>query len=115
MAEHERVSVTVKTPTLIRGQWFEKGDEVEVYPFQKRHLVHGGYVEGEYPEDVASDAEKEAGALNSLKRQDERDDVEPWTVEKAHEEGYGYSEPQDAEDSEAESQEDDSEESQSHF
>jgi hypothetical protein len=97
MAEHERETRTVKVPTLIQGKWLEKGDEVEIYPFQRRHFVEGGYVEGDVPEEVASEPEKEAGALNSLKRADERDDVEPWSPQKSHEEGYGFGEAQSKE------------------
>jgi hypothetical protein len=94
MAEHERETRVVKVPTLIQGTWYEKGDEVEIYPFQRRHLVEGGYVEGDVPEEVASDGEKDAGALNALKRSDERDDMDVFDIQKLHERGYGFGEAQ---------------------
>ena len=90
MEEQKRESVEIKRPTLIGGGWVEQGDSVEVYPFQRRHMVASGEAEGKFPEDIASDGEKDAGALNVLKRANKRDDVDVWSVERAHKEGYGY-------------------------
>ncbi len=93
--------VTLTGPERIAGSRVEAGDSVEVYPFQKRHMVQAGSVAGGV-EDIASDGEKQAGALNALKRQEDRDDVEVWTVQKAHEEGAGFGESQDSEKSSSE-------------
>ena len=87
--ESKRQSVKLERPTLIQGEWLENGDSVEVYPFQKRHMVEAGSVKGGL-EDIASPGEKEVGALNVLKRADERDDIDVWSVERAHREGWGY-------------------------
>lgn len=87
--ENKRQSVKLERPTLIQGGWMEKGDSVEVYPFQKRHMVEAGFATGGV-EDIASPGEKEVGALNVLKRADERDDIDVWSVQRAHEEGWGY-------------------------
>ncbi len=96
MAEaQKRESVEVRRPTLIGGGWVEEGDSVEVYPFQRRHMVDAGLAEGKFPDDVASDGEKDAGALDVLKRADKRDDIDVWSVERAHKEGYGYGEASD--------------------
>ncbi len=104
MEEQKRESVEVRRPTLIGGGWVEQGDSVEVYPFQKRHMVDAGLAEGKFPEDVASDGEKDAGALDILKRADKRDDVDVWSVERAHKEGYGYGEASDKSSSDSEGQ-----------
>lgn len=87
----EMESVKLTGPTKITGGWYETGDTVEVYPFQKRHMVDGGYVEGQVT-DIFSPGEKEQGAENVLKKASERDDIEVLTVEKIHEEGSSYGE-----------------------
>ncbi len=92
--KNARESVELSRPTLIGGSWVD-GD-VEVYAFQRRHLIDGGYANGSV-EDIASEAEKEVGALNALKHPEDRDDVDVWSVERAHEEGYSYGEPQEEE------------------
>ena len=84
-----RESVTLKGPDRIAGSAVQAGDSVEVYPFQRRHMVAAGSVEGTM-EDIASEAEKEANALEVLKKPEERDDIDVWSVERAHKEGYGY-------------------------
>jgi hypothetical protein len=101
--ENQRESVTFTRPTHVSGAFVEQGESYEVYPFQRRHMVEAGHVEGGY-EQIASDGEQEAGALNVLKRADERDDIDVWTVEKAHREGYGYGDPSDAEQQEEQEQ-----------
>ena len=75
-------SVKLNRPTLIKGEWTDKAD---VYPFQKRHLVDAGYVSGSY-EDIASEGEKKAGALNVLKKAEDRDDLDGgvWSVDRAY-------------------------------
>ncbi len=87
----EMESVKLTGPTLITGGWHETGSTVEVYPFQKRHMVDGGYAEGQVA-DIFSPGEKEQGAENVLKKASERDDIEVLTVEKIHEEGSSYGE-----------------------
>lgn len=89
MTENKRVTVQLIAPTRIAGTMHEAGDFVEVYPFERRSLIAGGYVEGD-TEDVATEGEKAAGALNVLKKAEERDDVDEWTIERAHKEGWGY-------------------------
>ena len=83
------VNVKLTRPDLVGGSSLEAGDSVEVYPFQKRHMVEAGSVNGTV-EDIASPAEKEAGALNVLKPASQRDDIDPWSVRRAFEEGYGF-------------------------
>lgn len=81
-------SVKLNAPTKIGGAWHEAGDSVEVYPFQRRHLVaYGGYVNGSV-EDMASDGEKAAGALEVLKKADKRSDIDGgvWSVDRVFEE-----------------------------
>ncbi len=87
----EMESVTLSGPTKITGGWYETGDTVEVYPFQKRHMVDGGYVEGQVA-DIFSDGEKEQDAENVLKKASERDDMEVLSFDKIHEEGSSYGE-----------------------
>ncbi len=82
-------SVKLKFGTLVQGEWHDEGDSVAVQDFQKRHLVAGGYVDGGL-EDIASQGEKDQGALNVLKKADQRDDIDPWSIERAHREGFGY-------------------------
>lgn len=74
----ELVTVKLVRPTLIGGEWYDAGEEVDVYPFQKRHLQHyGSYIEGgPVDEDVFSPGERAHGAPNVLKRADERDDMD---------------------------------------
>ena len=74
-------SVKLNRATKIGGAWTD--GNVEVYPFQKRHLVDAGYVNGT-PEDIASDGEKAAGALEVLKSADERTDIDggPWSTDR---------------------------------
>lgn len=91
--ENQRQSVKLERPTLVQGGWMEQGDSVEVYPFQKRHMVEAGFVKGG-GEDIASPGEKEVGALDVLKRADERDDIDVWSAQRAHEEGWGFGEQQ---------------------
>lgn len=55
-------SVTLKQGTRISGAPYEPGDSVEVYAFEKRHLVANNYAEGSL-EDTASPAEIEQGNL----------------------------------------------------
>ncbi len=88
-------SVKLNSPTKIGGAWHKAGDTVEVYPFQRRHLIaYGGYVNGSV-EDMASDGEKEAGALEVLKRADRRSDIDGgvWSVDRVFEENDTSSEP----------------------
>ena len=85
------VNVKLTRPDKVGGSSLGAGDSVEVYPFQKRHMVEAGSVNGGV-EDIASPAEKEAGALNVLKKASERDDIDPWSVQRAYEEGYGFGE-----------------------
>ena len=84
--ENGRITVTLKRGTTISGRQHQAGDEVEVYPFQYRQMVAGGYVEGGY-EDAASPAEIEQGNLEALKYPEEREgyipEAELW------ERGYG--------------------------
>lgn len=82
-------SVKLKFGTLVQGEWHDEGASVEVQDFQKRHLVAGGYVDGKV-EDIASQGEKDQGALNVLKKASERDDIDPWSIERAHREGFGH-------------------------
>lgn len=85
------VNVKLERADKVGGSNLEAGDSVEVYPFQKRHMVESGSVGGSV-EDIASPAEKEAGALNVLKKAEDRDDIDPWSVQRAYEEGYGLGE-----------------------
>lgn len=87
----EMESVKLTGPTLIKGGWHETGDTVEVYPFQKRHMVDGGYAEGRVS-DILSPGEKEQGAEHVLKKSSERDDIEVLSFDKIHEEGSSYGE-----------------------
>lgn len=75
MASKNRESVKLNRPTKISGGWQETGDSVEVYPFQRRHLVDAGYVNGGL-EDIASEGEKESGALEVLKPASKRNDID---------------------------------------
>lgn len=88
-------TVKLNAPTKIGGVWHETGDTVEVYPFQRRHLIaYGGYVNGSV-EDMASGGEKQAGALEVLKRADKRSDVDGgvWSVDRVFEENDASSGP----------------------
>ncbi len=87
----EMESVTLSGPTKITGVWHEAGDTVDVYPFQRRHMVDGGYAEGG-AEDIFSPGEKEQGAENVLKKASERDDIEVLSFEEIHEEGSSHGE-----------------------
>ncbi len=81
-------TVKLNAPTKIGGVWHETGDSVEVYPFQRRHLIaYGGYVNGSV-EDMASDGEKDAGALEVFKKADNRSDIDGgvWSVDRVFEE-----------------------------
>jgi hypothetical protein len=89
MTENQRVTVELIAPTRIAGVPHEAGDFVEVYPFEKRSLIASGYVKGD-EEDMATEGEKAVGALNVLKKAEDRDDVDEWTIERAHKEGWGY-------------------------
>lgn len=95
-------SVTLAVPTLIGGTWHEAGDEVEVAPFQRRHLIHyGGYAEGNrFGDEVFSEGEKEQNAPEVLKRASDREDMEVWSIERAFEEGAGYGDTSEGQDSE---------------
>lgn len=66
-------SVKLNRPTKIGGAWAD--GSAEVYPFQRRHLVDAGYVNGG-PGDIASDGEKAAGALEVLKSPSSRSDID---------------------------------------
>lgn len=79
MAKSNKETVKLNRPTKIGGAWVD--ESAEVYPFQRRHLVDAGYVNGGV-EDIASDGEKQAGALEVLKKADKRSDVEPWSVDR---------------------------------
>ncbi len=46
MTESKRVTVQLIAPTRIAGAMYEAGDSVEVFPFQERDLIAGGYVKG---------------------------------------------------------------------
>jgi len=89
MTENKRETVQLIAPTRIAGTMHEAGDFVEVYPFEKRDLIAGGYVKGDI-ENIASEGGKAAGSLNVLKKAKDRDDVDAWAIERAHKEGWGY-------------------------
>lgn len=72
---NNKESVKLNRPTKISGGWHDTDDSVEVYPFQRRHLIDSGYVHGTV-EDIASDGEKDAGALEVFKKADKRDDID---------------------------------------
>lgn len=74
--EQERSTYTVNRPTLITGSWYEKGDDVELYPNEARWYVHYGYIEGDPIDDAFGPGEIAAGAPNVLKRSEDRDDME---------------------------------------
>lgn len=46
MTENKRETVQLIAPTRIAGTMHEAGNFVEVYPFEKRNLIAGGYVKG---------------------------------------------------------------------
>ncbi len=73
--EQKFESVTLKRGTLIGGDWYDAGDSVDVYPFQKRHLVGGNYVEGSVYEEF-SPGEMAHGADNVLKKAEDRNDMD---------------------------------------
>ncbi len=73
--EQKLESVNLKRSTLIGGEWHAAESSVDVYPYQKRHLVGGGYVEGPIADEF-SPGEKAHGAPNVLKNSDDRDDME---------------------------------------
>jgi hypothetical protein len=74
--EQELESVTLKRATLIGGRWYDAEDSVDVFPFQKRHLIaYGNYVEGPV-DDEFGPGEKAHGAPNVLKKPEDRDDME---------------------------------------
>jgi hypothetical protein len=74
--EQTTSSVTLKRGTLIGGQWYDSEDNVDgLFPFQIRHLIGGGYVEGPV-EDEFSPGEKAHGSPNVLKKPEDRDDME---------------------------------------
>lgn len=70
-AELERESVELSQPTVVAGNQQWRGDSVEVAPFQRRHLVWGGYAEGGF-EEFASEAEKAQGNEDALLRPEDR-------------------------------------------
>lgn len=74
-------SAKLSRPTLITGGWVD--GNVEVYPFQRRHMVDAGYVNGNV-EDIASEGEKDAGALEVLKKAEDRKDIDggAWSVDR---------------------------------
>jgi hypothetical protein len=72
ITEIDREEVELKRPTLVNGEWVRAGDSREVYPFQRRHMVDAGHVEGDV-EDIASEAEKAQGNLEVLKHPEDRE------------------------------------------
>lgn len=87
-------AVKLTGPTKIAGRWHEAGDSVDVYPFQRRHMIQGGYAEGGVDK-VFSEGEKDAGAMEVLKRASDRD-VDVWSVDKVfaeNDEGSSSSDP----------------------
>lgn len=64
--EVDAQSAEFRQSTRISGAPVEAGDSLDVYPFEKRHLVAAGLAEGSL-EDTASPAEKEQGNLEVLK------------------------------------------------
>ncbi len=72
VVELDKESVELKQPTRISGASVETGDSVDVYPFERRHMVAANLVEGGL-EDIASEAEKGQGNLEILKPLDERE------------------------------------------
>ena len=88
MASKNTESVKLNRPTTISGAW-TKGN-AQVYPFQKRHLVDAGYVNGTV-EDIASDGEKAAGALEVLKKAENRNDIDggAWSTDRVFAENDG--------------------------
>jgi hypothetical protein len=74
--EQELESVTLKRATLIGGRWYDAEDSVDVFPFQKRHLIaYGNYVEGPV-DDEFGPGELAHGAPNVLKKPEDRDDID---------------------------------------
>ncbi len=73
--EQKLESVNLKRSTLIGGEWHAAESSVDVYPYQKRHLVGGGYVEGPIADEF-SPGEKAHGAPNVLKKAESRDDID---------------------------------------
>ncbi len=93
VVELEKESVEFKQPTRISGAPVETGDSVEVYPFQRRHLIAANLVEGDL-EDIASEAEKAQGNLEILKPLSEREgeyytDEDLWEMGDATGDGEG--------------------------
>lgn len=86
MASKNTESVKLNRPTLIGGQWVD--GNANAYPFQRRHLIDGGYVNGGV-EDIASEGEKAAGALEVLKKADKRNDIDPWSTDRVFAENDG--------------------------
>jgi hypothetical protein len=72
VVELDKESVTLKQPTRIGGAALEAGDSVDVYPFERRHMVAANLVEGGL-EDIASEAEKGQGNLEILKKIEDRE------------------------------------------
>ena len=83
--KNKRETVQIQGTDRIAGTQVQSGDSVDVYPFQRRHMVAAGSVAGSI-EDIASESEKDAYALEVLKRPENRSDIEPWSVQKTFEE-----------------------------
>lgn len=64
--EVDAQSAELRHSTRISGAPVDAGDSVDVYPFEKRHLVSAGLAEGGV-EDMASPGEIEQGNLEVLK------------------------------------------------
>ena len=63
MSEEGKVSVTLKYGTRITGEYYEAGDSVEVYPAERDHLVHHGYVDSEASESTEELSDFGGGAV----------------------------------------------------
>lgn len=82
---NKRETVQIQSADRIAGSPVQAGDKAEVYPFQRRHMVAAGSVAGSV-EDIASESEKDALALEALKRPSERSDIDAFSVQKTFEE-----------------------------
>lgn len=94
ITEIDKESVELKRPTLVSGELVYDGDSRDVYPFERRHMVDAGYVEGDV-EDIASEAEKAQGNLEVLKRPEDREG-KYYTAEELWERGDATSNPDHA-------------------
>ena len=100
VTEIDREAVELQKPTRISGAPLEQGESVDVYPFERRHMVDAGLVAGGV-EDIASEAEKGQGNLEVLKPLSQREG-EYYALDDLWARGDATSQPEHAEEAPSE-------------